>query len=65
MVRNIADWITAVLLIVGGLNWGLVGLFNLNIVEKLFGSIAWLQKTIYVLVGLAALYTIFYLIREQ
>ena len=45
-----------ILLIVGGLNWGLVGLFNFNLVSYLFGVGSMLEAIIYVLVGLSALY---------
>ena len=48
-----------VLLWVGGLNWGMVGLFNYNLVEALLGSIAGAVQVVYILVGLAALYTLF------
>lgn len=46
----------AVLLIVGGLNWGLVGLLNMNIVETVLGSIPVAVTLVYGLVGLAAVY---------
>ena len=52
------DVIVAVLLVVGGLNWGLVGLFDFDLVETLFSSIPVVQKTGYVLVGLSAIYQI-------
>ena len=52
------DVIVAVLLVVGGLNWGLVGLFDFDLVATLFGSIPVIQKTVYVLVGLSAIYQI-------
>jgi len=42
------------LLLVGGLNWGLVGLFKWNLVEVLFGSWPWLVRLVYILVGLSA-----------
>ncbi len=43
------------LLIVGGLNWGLVGLFNWNLVEALFGAWPLVVKVVYILVGVAAI----------
>jgi len=43
-----------VLVVVGALNWGLVGLFNFNLVETIFGGVEWLERLIYVLVGAAA-----------
>ena len=52
------DVIVAVLLVIGGLNWGLVGLFDFDLVETLFSSIPVIQKTVYVLVGLSAIYQI-------
>jgi uncharacterized membrane protein YuzA (DUF378 family) len=56
MNRKPLDLVVAVLLIVGGLNWGLVGLFNMNIVEAVLGSIPVAITGVYVLVGLAAVY---------
>lgn len=51
--------ICLVLLIVGGLNWGLVGLFNFNLVAWLFGGAAsWLSRIIFILVGIAAICSI-------
>jgi uncharacterized membrane protein YuzA (DUF378 family) len=46
--------IAFVLVIVGALNWGLVGLFGFNLVEAVFGGVSWLERLIYVLVGVAA-----------
>lgn len=42
------------LVVVGGLNWGLVGLFKFNLVNAIFGSISGLEGLIYILVGLSA-----------
>lgn len=44
------------LLVVGGLNWGLVGLFKLNLVESLLGSMPTVEMVVYILVGLSALW---------
>ena len=52
------DWISMILLIVGGLNWGLVGLFNLDLVATLFGPLSLVSRVVYILVGLAAIYAI-------
>ena len=52
------DVFVAILLVVGGLNWGLVGLFNFDLVETLFASIPAVQQAVYVLVGLSAVYQI-------
>lgn len=54
--------IAQVLLIVGGLNWGLVGLFQFDLVAELFGGQdSPLSRLVYVLVGLAAVYGIYLL----
>jgi len=53
------DVIAAILLVVGGLNWFLVGVLNFNLVEFIFSSIPFIQKLIYIIVGLAAFYQIF------
>ncbi|MBN2488531.1 MAG: DUF378 domain-containing protein [Methanosarcinaceae archaeon] len=58
--RSPLDWLALILVIVGGLNWGLVGLFGLDLVELIFGSIEILQRIIYILVGLAAVYMIYF-----
>ncbi|MES2823127.1 MAG: DUF378 domain-containing protein [Pseudomonadota bacterium] len=52
-------WIALTLLIAGGINWGLVGLFQFDLVAALFGDMSALARIVYVLVGLAALYSIF------
>jgi len=48
--------ISIILVIVGGLNWGLVGLFNFDLVAAIFGVMSTLSKIVYTLVGLAAIY---------
>jgi uncharacterized protein len=48
--------ITLILTIVGGLNWGLVGLADFDLVASLFGPGSGLSRTVYTLVGLSALY---------
>jgi len=58
------DWVAFVLVIVGAVNWGLVGLFKLDLVALLLGSIPILQTIVYILVGLAGLYLIYYLTKE-
>ena len=45
-----------ILVVVGALNWGLVGLFNMNLVMSLLGAWPGLEKLVYVLVGLSAVY---------
>ena len=49
------DWVAVILVIVGGLNWGLVGIFNYNLVTSLFGDSSF-ARIIFALVGLSAVY---------
>ncbi len=44
------------LVIIGALNWGLIGLFNFNLVSMIFGAWPSFEKLVYILVGLSALY---------
>lgn len=48
--------IVLLLIIIGGLNWGLVGFFDYNLVDALFGEGSTLARIVYAVVGLAALY---------
>jgi uncharacterized membrane protein YuzA (DUF378 family) len=64
-VRNPVDLIALILVIVGGLNWGLVGLFDFNLVDAIFGVGSTLSRIVYILVALAALYMIYYGVRSD
>ena len=50
------DVIAAVLLVVGGLNWGLVGAFEFDLVAALFGPMSPVARVVYILVGVSAVY---------
>lgn len=56
---NALDWIALILMIVGGLNWGLVGLLNFDLVATIFGNMSTISRVVYSLVGLSALYMIY------
>lgn len=58
------DWISGTLAIVGALNWGLVGLFNFNIVHFLFGWWRPLERAVYATVGVAGGFFLFSLFRS-
>ena len=62
---KIIDTIALVLIIIGAINWGLIGFFNFNLVDTLFGSVAWLTRTIYAIVGIAGVYSIAFYGREK
>jgi hypothetical protein len=52
------DLIALILIIVGGLNWGLVGAFKFDLVATIFGAMSLLARIVYILVGLSAIYGI-------
>lgn len=51
-LKTVSKW----LVVIGAINWGLVGLLNINLVTLLFGSWPWLVMLVYVLVGLSGLW---------
>jgi len=50
------DYVAVVLVVIGGLNWGLVGLFDFDLVQAILGGVPILARLVYILVGLAAAY---------
>lgn len=64
MERNTLGWITIILVIIGAINWGLVGIADWNLVNLIFGSVMWLENTIYVLVGLSGIWELVMLFKE-
>lgn len=53
------DWVALILVVIGGLNWGLVGFFNLDLVKVIFGDMTFIAKIVYILIGLSAVYLLF------
>ena len=60
MEKNALDWIALVLVIIGAVNWGLVGVGEWNLVSLILGGIPMLAQIVYILVGLAGLYMIYF-----
>ena len=60
---NVLDWVALALVIIGGINWGLVGAFDFDLVAAIFGNMTMASRAVYVLVGLAALYSLSLLAR--
>lgn len=58
-------WIATLLMVIGAINWGLVGLFDWNLVEAIFGSLPWLETIIYALVGLSGIWGISLLVPKK
>ena len=52
------DVTALVITIIGAINWGLIGLFELDLVAVCFGDMSWLSRIIYVVVGLCGLYMV-------
>jgi len=50
------DVIVAILLVIGGLNWGLVGIFRFDLVAAIFGDMGVITRIIYILVAISAIY---------
>lgn len=62
---NALDWLFLVLLVIGGINWGLIGFFGVDLVASLFGPMSSLSRIVYVLVGVSAIYEILRLANLQ
>ena len=55
---KVIDTIALVLIIIGAINWGLIGLFNFNLVDTIFGTMSVISRIIYTLVGISGLWGI-------
>jgi uncharacterized membrane protein YuzA (DUF378 family) len=55
---SVFDWVALVVLIIGGLNWGLVGIAGFDIIASLFGVHTPITRIFYIFVGIVALYAI-------
>ena len=56
MKSNGLDYTALVITIIGAVNWGLIGLFRLDLVSLLFGNMTWLSRVVYTLVGISGMY---------
>ena len=55
---KVIDTIALILVIIGAINWGLIGIFKFNLVDTIFGTMSALSRIIYTLVGLSGLWSI-------
>ena len=55
---KVIDTIALVLIIIGAINWGLIGIFNFNLVDAIFGAMSVISRIIYILVGISGLWAI-------
>lgn len=60
---NMYGWVALILVLVGGINWGLFGLFNVNIVSAILGNM--LGRLIFIIVGVAAAYLCYLVYLEK
>ena len=59
MARNKIFLLALVILIIGGINWGLVGFFSFDLIAKIFGQMSFFSRIIYACVGISAILAIF------
>ncbi len=59
------DKLSFIFVLIGALNWGLLGLLNFNLVSFIFGSVPFLARAIYILVGLSAANIIVFIFRNK
>lgn len=50
------NYVVLAIAIIGAVNWGLIGIFEFNLVSFLFGQMSWLSRIVYILVGISGLY---------
>ena len=62
---KIIDKIVLILIVIGAINWGLIGLFNFNLVSTIFGNMSLISRIIYILVGVSGLWGIKLLIDKD
>jgi len=62
---KVVNVIALILVVIGGLNWGLVGLFDYNLVDAIFGVGSAVSRVIYAVVGVAALYEIVVMVTSR
>lgn len=63
MGKRLFDCLALTLVIVGALNWALVGVFRFDLVAFIFGDMSWLSRIVYTLVGISGLYLISFYMR--
>lgn len=58
IIMKVIDTIALILIIIGAINWGLIGIFNFNLVDTIFGTMSVISRIIYTLVGISGLWGI-------
>ena len=65
MKLNLFDYIAMILVIIGAVNWGLIGFFHFDLVNVIFGNMTLLSRLIYAVVGICGLYLISFFMRTR
>ena len=58
MERNWLDIVALLLIIIGAINWGLIGFFRFDLIASLFGQLSAISRIIYAIVGIAGIYSL-------
>ena len=58
MERNWLDVVCLILIIIGAVNWGLIGFFSLDIISVIFGNMSMISRIIYAVIGIAGIYSL-------
>ena len=58
MERNWLDIVALILIIIGAINWGLIGFFRFDLIARLFGQLSAISRIIYAIVGIAGIYSL-------
>jgi len=53
---NILDWLALLIVVLGALNWGFIGMLDINVVKEIFSTNPEAERTVYIIQGLAAFY---------
>ena len=59
------DTLALLLVIIGAINWGLIGFFQFDLVKSLFGDMSALSRIVYSIIGIAGLYSIFFFAKSK
>jgi uncharacterized protein len=59
------DTIALILIVIGGINWGVIGFFQFNLVDSIFGSFSIISRIIYALVGISSVYALSFFAKEK
>ena len=62
---KVLDNIALILILIGGINWGLIGFFQFNLIDSIFGTFSIISRVIYALVGLSSIYGLSFFMKDR